>query len=259
MLGAKRSLGFVFFLLNSLPLNTAFGRWLDYWGKVNNQTLSQALSSICPRLEARGMSLLPPAPACLTVPVCGCGFTSASPAGTGQHSRVICIAVPTWHFLLLSYLLHCASLAHFFLQLFAYSYFATVGFFRLFPSGSGSGCCCSGGSHLQPLSLGEAHICWTEMFLTPRACWCPLPLWLLYRCTDSWAEGLHPARGCVSGVLQVSHSSFGAGWKQQWPDQGNSHPLPPFDTKTWRTCSECIGKTGFCRVATPPLGPTFLE
>lgn len=113
---------FVFFLFNSLSINTAFGRWLEYWGELNNQTLSQAVSSICPRLEASGMPLLPPAPACLIVPVCGCGFTPAPPAAdTGQHSRGYLHCTTYLNFSVLSCLLHCASLAHFFLQCFAYS------------------------------------------------------------------------------------------------------------------------------------------
>lgn len=87
-LWAKQSLFvfLVFFLLNSLPVNTTFGHWFEHWGKRNDQTLSQALSSICSRLEASRIPLLPSASAFLIVPVPGCGFTPAPPVGTGQHS-----------------------------------------------------------------------------------------------------------------------------------------------------------------------------
>lgn len=86
VLWAKQPL-FGYFLLNSLPVNTTFGHWFEYWKELNNQTLRQTLSSVFPRLEASWMPVLRPAPAYPTVTLCGCGCTPAPPAGAGQHSQ----------------------------------------------------------------------------------------------------------------------------------------------------------------------------
>lgn len=116
---------------------------------------------------------MPPAPACPAVLVYGCGFTPAPPAGTGQHSQ--------GH-------LHCSTHLTFLASqlppslCFTCSFFPAdicllivfpchTGFLQAFPQWQSPG--------VLLLSLGEAHGCWSEMFLTPRAVWCPLPLWLL--------------------------------------------------------------------------------
>lgn len=208
------------------------------------------------------MPLLPLDPPCLIVPVRGCGFTPAPPAGTGKHSQD--------HMLCSTHLTFLAS------QLcpllcFTCSFFpATFCLFTVSPWHTGL---------LQAFPqwqwLGVLLFWWDSLAATVPGGGTPLLEWdvphpkSLWVCTvpEAAASGTQTAGqrlsillgGCLSGVLQVTHSSLGAGWKWQLADQGSSHPLPPFHTKTWRTCSEYIGKRASCKVATLPLGSEFLN